>query len=361
MRFLKRIFILLLLVSSFLIMQSNLLTTVAYTYAHNEISANSYLVIERDSGRVLYEKNAYNKSFLASTTKILTAITIIENFDINQRVKICKSSTNIEGSSIYLEEGEILTIKDLLFGLMLRSGNDCAEALASSLCSRDEFINLMNKKAKEVGALQSNFTNPHGLHDENHYTTAYDLALISAHAMKNEIFREIVSTKQVRIPFTTRNTCRLLINKNKMLKSFEGCNGIKTGYTKKAGRCLVSSCLRNGMEVICVVLNCPNMWEDSKTLLSNSFNNYKNYLLLNSNDILKFINIENSNDKCGVYVRHNVILPLTEAEFNSLNIEFDLPNTIKKNIKKDTNIGEVKIYSKNNLLFTEKIYTIIDV
>ena len=143
--------------------------------------------------------------------------------------------------------------------------------------SISEFANLMNITAKKIGAKDSNFINPHGLHDNNHYTTAYDLALISRYAMKNEDFRQIVGTKSVKIPHTKRDYDRHLINKNKMLNEFDGANGIKTGYTKKAGRCLVSSCFRNGLELICVVLNCPPMFERSKTLLNDSFSSFNNY------------------------------------------------------------------------------------
>ena len=225
--------------------------------------------------RVLYEENSSVKLPMASTTKILTAITVIDNFDVNEKVTVPKSATNIEGSSIYLKEGETITVLELLYGLMLRSGNDCAECLAQTLTSRDNFIELMNKTANKIGATNSNFINPHGLHDNEHYTTAYDLALISSYAMKNELFKKIVSTKKINISNGSENYDRVLINKNKMLSNYNGANGIKTGYTKKAGRCLVSSAYKNGMEVVTVVLNCPNMWERSEQLLNYSYDNYK--------------------------------------------------------------------------------------
>ncbi|MBO5889130.1 MAG: D-alanyl-D-alanine carboxypeptidase, partial [Clostridia bacterium] len=227
------------LVLSFFLFKIN--TVSAYSVSQAEC------VIELNSLRVLSQNNKDIKLPMASTTKILTALTVIENFDINKTVEVKKSMTNIEGSSIYLKEGEHLTVKELLYGLMLRSGNDTAECLAQSLVCRDNFIKLMNETAKKYGAVNSNFTNPHGLHDENHYTTAYDLALITAGAMKNPVFKEIVSTKRINISNETENYDRVLINKNKMLTFYEGRNGVKTGYTKKAGRCLVSSAERNGM------------------------------------------------------------------------------------------------------------------
>ena len=211
-------------------------------------SNSSEIVMELDSKRVVYSLNENQKMYMASTTKILTAITIIENCNLEDIVIVKKQTTGVEGSSIYLQEGEKLSVKDLLYGLMLRSGNDCALTLAVHCSgSSENFARLMNDSARKIGANNSNFVNPHGLHDDNHYTTAYDLALISCYAMKNERFREIVSTKTVEIPFTTQNYNRRLVNKNKMLNEFEGSTGIKTGYTKKAGRCLVSSCKRNGI------------------------------------------------------------------------------------------------------------------
>ncbi len=328
----------------------------------NEVDASSYseIVMELESGRILYKNNASERKFMASTTKILTAITIIENCDLEDIVTVTAKTVGVEGSSIYLEVGEKLTVKDLLYGLMLRSGNDCAETLAV-YCSKtiSEFARLMNNTAKKIGAINSNFINPHGLHDDNHYTTAYDLALISRYAMKNNSFREIVSTKSIKIPFTTRNYDRYLVNKNKMLKEFEGSTGIKTGYTKKAGRCLVSSCLRNGMELICVVLNCPPMFERSKTLLTECFNNYVNYKVVESDNIVDFIQTDKGD--CGLYVKNDIVLPLTKSEFENIKIIYEYPQFINGTFKKDTEIGLVKIYSQNNLIFSEKIYTIIGV
>ncbi len=325
-------------------------------------NSSSEIVIELNSNRVLFENNAREKKYMASTTKILTALCVIENSNLDDKVTITKKTIGIEGSSIYLEEGEILTVRELLYGLMLRSGNDCAETLAC-YCSGtiEEFALLMNQTANKIGALDSNFVNPHGLHNDNHYTTAYDLALISSYAMKNQDFREIVQTKVIDISFSTRDYNRRLVNKNKMLKEFEGSTGIKTGYTKKAGRCLVSSCYRDGMELICVVLNCPPMFERSKNLLTQCFNYYSNYKIIESDHIFDFIDIENSDKKVGVICLNDVTLPLTKEEKNNLKIVCDYPKKLSLPIKKGENIGLIKIYIENNLLFEEKIYTIVDV
>ena len=329
------------------------------TFASN---GTSEIIMEVNSNRVLHQLNAEDKKYMASTTKILTAIVIIENCDLEEVITISKNTIGIEGSSIYLEEGEKLSVKDLLYGLMLRSGNDCAVTLAIHCSgSIEKFSELMNSTAKKIGARNSNFVNPHGLHNDNHYTTAYDLALISCYAMKNEMFRKIVSTKTIKIPFTTREYGRTLINKNKMLKDFEGSTGIKTGYTKKAGRCLVSSCIRDGMELVCVVLNCPPMFERSKELLSNCFNAFSMYNLVSCNNIIDFVDISEDKSKCGVFIKNDIVLPLSDAEKDNLRIEYDYPLIIEKPVVKDQEIGLIKIFCENNLLFTEKIYTICNI
>ncbi len=329
-------------------------------YAMNYNNSTSEIIMDVCSNRVLYSKNASEKKYMASTTKILTAITIIENCNLSDIVEVTKQSIGVEGSSIYLEEGEKLSVKELLFGLMLRSGNDCAETLAL-YCSKSikNFADLMNETAKKIGAKSSNFVNPHGLHDDNHYTTAYDLALISCYAMKNKDFREIVGTQKVKIPFSTQNTVRLLINKNKMLSSFVGATGIKTGFTKKAGRCLVSSVVRNGMELVSVVLNSPNMFERSKELLTNAFNEYEVKKIVDCNNVIDFIDIDKSSNKCPIYIKNDIILPISKDEENDIKINYNYEKKLDFGTAKDTNIGQIEIYIKNNLIFIEKIYTML--
>ena len=239
-------------------------------------SAKSMITIENSSNRVLYEHNADQKLPMASTTKIVTAITVIERCgDLEQVVRVPAVAVGVEGSSIYLEKDEPLRIIDLLHGLMLQSGNDCAVALAVTTAgSVEKFAEWMNETAAAVGASNSHFVTPHGLHDDDHYTTARDLALITSHAMKNEIFERIVSTKRYTMPWQGRNYNRVVLNKNKLLSNFEGADGVKTGFTKKAGRCLVSSATRNGMRVISVVLNDGPMFEDCAALMEQAFSEY---------------------------------------------------------------------------------------
>lgn len=344
-----------------------LLSFIVSSYKRDNVSMvnaenySSEIVMDVNTNRVLYKSNENAKKYMASTTKILTALVIIENCNLNDVVTVTKDTIGIEGSSIYLEAGEKLTVKELLYGLMLRSGNDCAETLAV-FCSQNikNFANLMNDTAKKIGANNSNFVNPHGLHNDNHYTTAYDLALISCYAMKNQAFREIVGTKSVDISFSTRNYKRHLVNKNKMLNEYEGSTGIKTGFTKKAGRCLVSSCYRNGMELVCVVLNCPPMFERSKALFSSCFECYKPIKLVESDNIIDFIEVVNSKDKCPIGINNDIIVPLSDEEITKVNVVYDYDNSISKPYKKNAEIGYVKIYMENNLIFQQKIYTILD-
>ncbi len=315
-------------------------------------------VMEAESGRILSTFNEHQKLPNASTTKILTAITVIDNFDINKEVVVPKSAVGIEGSSIYLREGEHLTVKELLYGLMLRSGNDCAVCLASTLCDYNEFISLMNKKAKEVGAINSNFVNPHGLHDENHYTTAYDLCKISAYAIKNKTFKEIVSTKKVTISNEGYDYKRVLINKNKLLNTLEGCDGIKTGYTKKAGRCLVTSCNKNNMEIVSVVISSPEMWERSTELIKNAQNEYKMYSLIDKDEFNDKIYQRNDGKIALLSVNKSFSYPLKVSELS--NVKFKINgDSIENFINNDLESGIFEIFISNELIFSQNIFKIL--
>lgn len=221
-------------------------------------------VVEVETKRFLHEYNADDRLPMASTTKILTAIIAIEDCPLDEEVVVPKEAEGAEGSSVYLRAGDIYTVRDLLYGLMLRSGNDCAETLALHHSgSIENFALVMNRRALSMGAEHSRFMNPHGLPCEEHYTTARDLALIAAYAMENETFREIVSCQ-----FYGERGWK---NKNKMLFEYEGADGVKTGFTVRAGRCLVTSACRDGKRLVCVVLSSPQMYERSAQLLDEAF------------------------------------------------------------------------------------------
>ena len=237
----------------------------------------------------------------------MTALVVCELIPLDQAVSIPKNAVGTEGSSVYLQEGEILTIKELLAALLLESANDAAAALAIVTAgSIENFAKKCNEKAAELGLKSSNFTNPHGLYDENHYTTAYDLAIITAYALKEPTIREIVATKKLQIPLgiTEHNPfgqgTRYLKNHNKMLSTYEGAIGVKTGFTKKSGRCLVSAAEKNGLTLIAVTLNAPDDWKDHTAMLDFGFENFEYRTFFAKNAFLKKfqICIEIRNNKC---------------------------------------------------------------
>lgn len=233
------------------------------------ISAQKAILMDAQTGRVLYEKAADSRSLIASTTKIMTALIVCEQCNVLDRMRIPKEAVGIEGSSMYLKEGEVLTLQELLYGLMLHSGNDAAVALAIYCGGTVEgFAQLMNDKAHRLGLTGTHFENPNGLDSPNHYSTARDLAVLTAYAMENPIFAQTVSTKNVRVGQ------RSLTNHNKLLWRVEGADGVKTGYTKAAGRILVSSAQRGGRRLVAVTINDGNDWLDHAALLEDGFSRY---------------------------------------------------------------------------------------
>lgn len=222
-----------------------------------------------DSGRVLYEKNADEHMLIASTTKIMTAIVVLEHCDLDDLVEVDSRSAGIEGSSMYLKAGESYTVEDLLYGLLLVSGNDAASALALHVAdSMEEFAELMNAKAAELGMTESSFKNAHGLDEEGHYSTARDMAKLAAYCMGNEDFARIAGTVSHTVGEQT------LVNHNRLLREYDGCLGLKTGYTMAAGRTLVTCAERDGARYVCVTLNDPDDWDDHKALYDWAFANY---------------------------------------------------------------------------------------
>ncbi len=326
-------------------------------------SAKGMAVLEMKTGRVLDSKNMDTKLKMASTTKIVTALTVLNNCnDLDTPFKIDKKAVGIEGTSIYLKQDEVLTPRELLYGLMLRSGNDASAALALHCAnSIEEFAELMNKTAQDCGAKNSHFVNPHGLDNDDHYTTAYDLALITTKALQNPTFKEIVSTKNIKISGGEQEY-RYLVNKNRLLNSLDGCIGVKTGYTSGAGRCLVSSVERDGMTVVCVVLNCGLMFEESANLLNAAFVKYQNAEVLPSyNFICNIPVIDGEKNKVRVYNPQGFKYPLTIEEQANINVDYDLPNQIKAPIKSEQKVGVAKVYLKDKLLFETDILAMEDV
>lgn len=250
------------------------------------VSASSAILIDMSDQTVIYEKNARERMGMASTTKIMTALVISELLPLDKRISIPAEAVNVEGSSVYLTEGELLTVEQLLYALLLASANDAATALAiAAMGSVESFAEKMNEQALAWGLCDTHFTNPHGLFDEQHYTTAYDLALISAKALGNPTIKRIASSKKAIIPqgVTPENldgsSERYLYNHNKMLSLYDGAIGLKTGFTKATGRCLVSAAERDGMTLISVTLDAPNDWNDHALMLDFGFSLYERVTL----------------------------------------------------------------------------------
>ena len=281
-----------------------------FSYNVDAVSADSAIVMDAQTGRVLFEKNADKRSLIASTTKIMTALIVCEQCNVLDRMRIPKEAVGIEGSSMYLQEGEVLTIQELLYGLMLHSGNDAAVALAIYCGGTVEgFAQLMNDKAHRLGMENTHFENPNGLDSPGHYATARDMAILAAYAMKNPVFAKTVSTKSVCVGQ------RYLTNHNKLLWRFPGADGIKTGYTKAAGRILISSATRNDRRLIAVTMNDPNDWADHTALLEQGFSEYTLTYLVQKEQCVGTIEVAGGTTaRVALIAEEDFCYPLSEKE-----------------------------------------------
>lgn len=256
------------------------------------VSARRAYVLDAVSNRVLYQKSADEQSLIASTTKIMTALVICERCNVLDRMRIPKEAVGIEGSSMYLKEGEVLTVQELLYGLMLSSGNDAAVALAIYCGGTVEgFAELMNDKARVLGLNSTHFVNPNGLDAPDHYSTARDLAVLAAYAMENPIFYKTVSAKNVKVG------SRYLTNHNKLLWQVEGADGVKTGYTKAAGRILVSSATRNDRRIICVTIDDGDDWRDHAAFMESAFSRYEMKRIIKQGELLGTVDVVGGESK----------------------------------------------------------------
>lgn len=260
------------------------------TTAFPNVSAQSAILIEAESGQIIYEKNAQLRLPMASTTKIMTAIVAMELADPSTVIQVSPLAVGIEGSSVYLYAGEQLSLENLLYALLLESANDAAVAIAIAVAGDlPTFVERMNQKASELGLENTHFTNPHGLDHEEHYTTAADLARLAAYCMKNELFRTVVATQRMTIPLHTTEGVRLLLNHNRLLRTYPGTIGLKTGFTKRSGRCLVSAALRDHVQLIAVTLNAPRDWQDHRDLFDFGFAKYVSVSLISAKNYVRQI------------------------------------------------------------------------
>lgn len=315
------------------------------TILEPEVSAGGAVLMDRESGRVLWGRNIHQRRYMASTTKIMTALVAIQEGELDDVVKVSQKAASVEGSSVYLEAGEEKKLEELLYGLILRSGNDAALAIAEHIGgSVENFNRLMTEKAREIGAENTFFQNPHGLHHDNHYSTAYDLALIASYALENEVFRGIVSVPRAIISWPSQRWNRVLHNQNKLLHLYEGADGVKTGWTSPAGRCFVGSATRAGWQLVVVVLNAPDMWEDAQNLLDYGFNAYERQQLLHKNQELKKVKIENGlRENCRIEAGGYFYYPLSQDELNEVRYKFFIKNSYPAPVIKGELLGTVKL------------------
>lgn len=321
-------------------------------FSSPRITAISAILIDAQTGKVLYSKNKDEKMHPASTTKVMTAILLLEKGNLQDKVKISKSASErkVNESSIWLKEGEEVKVEDLLYAILLRSANDASVAVAEYISgSEEKFVALMNKKAKEVGAKNTNFVNSYGMTDENHYSTSYDLAQIARYAVKNERFCEIVKTGRKQIPWEGNPWNRLLINRNKLIKKYPYGDGIKTGFTREAGYCLVASATKDNWKLIAVVLKSENMYEDAIELFEYGYKNFKPQVFMNKNYTVKIKKIFTGKPrelKIITQEKAMIILSKKERPINDVRGYLQL-NKIKLPVKKSEMVGKIIFRDEN--------------
>lgn len=298
------------------------------------VSAASAVLMEQKSGRVLLEKEAYTKRRIASITKIMTAILAIESGKLDKTVTVSEKAVRTEGSSVYLKPGQKIKLEDLVYGLILRSGNDTAVAIAEYIGgSVDGFVYLMNQKAKEIGMVSTHFANPHGLDDhENHYSTAYDMALLTRYAMQNKTFQKIFGTKVHRAPNPNEAWDYKWTNKNRLLTKYKYCTGGKTGFTKRAKRTLVTTATKGDMDLIAVTLNAPDDWNDHISMYETGFINYDMAEVISKGKIAIGKNKYYKNDQ--LYIKKSILYPATKEEMGLFSVKYKLNKPEKKWLSK---------------------------
>ncbi len=351
------------IVAVFLILGAQFLAFPVVARAQLYTSAVGGCVLEAHSGRVLYGKNIDKRLAMASTTKIMTAITaILHCKNLDEKFEISPKAVGVAGTSLYLREGDVYSTRDLLYALMLISGNDASVAIAEHIAgSVSEFVTLMNRLACDLELSNTHFANTHGLDADGHYTTAYDLAKLTAFALENDTFREIVSTKNTKICDGNGNV-KYLKNKNKLLFSLDGCIGVKTGFTDDAGRCLVSAVENEGLRLVCVVLNCGPMFEESAELLRTCAEEFKMVEITSLYDYDDVVKVNDGREEfVKIATKGKFFYPLTAKEQENLKFEYNINGEVDAPLKAGSEVGEIKVFLDNDLLFCEKVYTMKDV
>lgn len=326
--------------------------SVAAEGAELSVSAHSAILMSADTGEIIFSKNAYEKRGIASTTKIMTSVLAIESGLLEKEIVAKKEDVTVEGTSIGLKDGDRVTLRTLVEGMLLESGNDAANVTAVAVGkTREGFVEKMNEKAKELGMSSSSFKNPSGLTEEGHYSTAFDMAVLASYAIKNDEFRRICSSKSIRVFYGGSDCYRTFYNHNKLLGGCEGVFGIKTGFTKASGRCLVSVAERNGITLVCVTLNAPNDWQDHKKLYDYGFGKaMKKEIILEENVKIKVAGSENT------FVSAEAKEPLKINVFSNKAVfrtEIYCEKFLYSGIKKGDKIGFVRVLGYMDRILSE--------
>lgn len=322
-----------------------------YAFAPDfSVSALSAVVINADTGGIVYEKSAFAQRAMASTTKIMTALLTIEAGGLDKKFTVDSYAIQVEGTSMGLSQGDIVTRRALLYGILLPSGNDAANAAAVSVSgSMGKFVELMNRKAEELGLVNTHFANPSGLDADGHYTTAYDLAMLTKTALENPVFAEICRCADARVEFGNPPYLRSLANSNKMLWQYEGCYGVKTGFTDNARRCLVSAAEREGVRLICVTLNAPDDWEDHRKMLDYGFTQVtRTEVVLPSPASIPVIG--GKAEQVKLSLGEKVTLPLSRDEIKSVSFKLSAEPFLYAGFEPGKKVGTVEIYLEDELI-----------
>ncbi|WP_139904296.1 D-alanyl-D-alanine carboxypeptidase family protein [Clostridium thermarum] len=318
------------------------------------IEARNAIAIDAKTNRVLYEKNAHILTPMASTTKIVTALVALKYGDLNKKVTISAKAANIRGSVVGYKKGEEISLRELIYGLMLRSGNDAAIAIAEGISgSVEQFVQLMNEYATEIGLVDTHFESPHGLDSSMHYTTAYDLALATAKAKEIKEFNEIVSVKDV--DAAAKGFSRGYHNINKILWQIPEANGVKTGYTGQAGKCLVTSVNKGGSDIIIVVINCPQRWRETKKINEFISKTYDFKLVIKKGEIVKSLCILPTKKTTNLVAKEDIRIPIKKG--SAMDVQIKTPKDIEAPIYKDEKVGTINIYEDNDLIYTSPLCT----
>lgn len=329
-----------------------LLILIPFKVSAYNTSATSAILMDTDNRRIIYASNVHNIRSIASISKIMTAIVAIESNKLDNEVTIGDEINDAYGSGIYIKKGEVLTLKDLLYGLMLRSGNDAALAIANYVGgSVDDFVKLMNEKAKEIGMKNTTFNNPSGLDEEKgNYSTAYDMALLTSYAMQNESYKKIVSTKNYKLK--TNLNYYNWTNKNRLLKSYKYATGGKTGFTEKARRTLVTTASKNNVNLVVVTLNDGNDFIDHEALFEEAFNEYESYSILKKGSVN--IPDEKYYKKHELYIKNDFNYILTKEEKDNIILKFKLDK--KYDYKNNDCIGKVIVLLDDEKIYEDDVY-----